>query len=200
MRNERPSRAVCGPITILCALLGASMAAGAAEPANEAPGSRATADSLTRIENETLLLKAEERQMAVRLQLATQRNDLVQRHLQTKQLERPARVGDPTVVAVEGIGQRMHAILLMENGSQLDAAIGETLPNGMTVLSVRAGEVVVGQGRKERIRLAHAPAPGAGNAATAATLPPARTPWTLPALPSMPPPMAVVAAAPGGQP
>lgn len=199
MRNECPSRAGCGRITILCALLGASMAAGAAGPAGESAGARATADSLARIENETLLLKAKERQMAVRLQLATQRNDLAQRHLQTKQLERPARAGDPTVVAVEGIGQRMHAILLMDNGSQLDAAIGETLPNGMTVLSVRAGEVVVGQGRKERIRLAHAPAPGAGNAAAGAAAQ-ARTPWTLPALPSMPPPMAVVAAAPGGQP
>jgi type IV pilus biogenesis protein PilP len=191
MRNDYPTRAA-----ILGALFAASLTAIAAEPANEAAGARSTADSLARIENETLLLKAEERQMAVRLQLAAQRNDLAQRHLQTRQLERPARAGDPTVVAVEGIGHRMHATLMMENGSQMDAAIGEVLPNGMTVLSVRAGEVVVGRGRKERIRLAHAPAASGAGPAAAGVTAPARLPWTLSALP---PPVAV-ANVPGGQP
>lgn len=195
MRNEPLVRgAARARMTILCALLGASSAAAAAE----APAVRATADSLARIENDTLLLKAEERQMAVRLQLAAQRSDLAQRHAQARQLERPARAGDPTVVAVEGIGGRMHATLMMDNGSQLEAATGDVLPNGMTLLSVRAGEVVVGRGRKERIRLAHAAPAGAPAAAGAATAAGAaqRSGWTLPALP---PPVALVPAAGGAQ-
>lgn len=201
MRNERPPRRAMGAsLTILCALLAASTAC-AAEPAPaSAPGTRSTADSLARIEGETLLLKAEERQMAVRLQLAAQRNELAQRHAQTRSLERPARVGDPTVVAIEGIGARMHATLMMDNGSLLDAAIGDALPNGMTVLSVRAGEVVVARGRKERIRLAHAaPAAPAVNQNAAAGAAAARAPWTLPPLVAVPSPVAVAGNA-GGQP
>lgn len=191
MRNESLPCNTRG--VLLYGLLVLPLACGAAPASAQAPAPAATADSLARIENETLLLKAQERQMAVRLVLATQRNDLAQRHAETRSLERPARAGDPTVVAVEGIGSHPSVTLVMDNGSQFDAAIGDVLPNGMTVLSVRAGEVVVGRGRAERIRLSHAapaaptvpaasmpgPAPGAAPAA-------ARAPWTLPPLPAMP--------------
>lgn len=181
---------------MLCALLPLSLVAWSAPatpatPAAQAPvaaAGLATAESLARIENDTLLLKAQERQMAVRLVLATQRNDLALRHAETRNLERPARAGDPTVVAVEGIGRDTHATLMLDNGSLFDAAPGDMLPNGMTVLSVRAGEVVVGRGRKERIRLSHAaPTAPAGAVPGPAPAASARAPWTLPPLTTMPP-------------
>lgn len=178
MRTERP---ICA---ILCALLLVSLGARAADPA-AAPS---TADSLARIEHETLLLKAQERQMAVRLALAAQHNDLAQRHIETRNLARPARAGDPSVVAVEAIGPRQVATLLLDNGSLLEAAPGDLLPNGMTLLSIRAGEVVAGRGRKERIRLAHAAPPAAPGSGVTGPSPAtaARAPWTLPPLAAMP--------------
>lgn len=204
MRNERPSRAgrlAARLIAALAALsnIPAAVAAesdadrGADRAADRGAEARSTAASLARIENETLLLKAEERQMAVRLQLAAQRNDLAQRHAQTRLLERPARAGDPTVIAVEGIGRQRYATLMMDNGGLLEARIGDVLPNGMTLLSVRAGEVVVGRGRKEHIRLAHGaqPAP-ATPGADGVPAPAPRTAWTLPPLPTAPA-MAVMA-------
>lgn len=207
MRNERLSRAVlcailCHPLAAAVAAEPAAAAAAAAVGAGSAAsgaGLPAIADNLSRIENETLLLKAQERQMAVRLQLAAQRNDLAVRHAHMQSIERPARAGDPTVLAVEGIGRHPFAMLMMDNGSLMEAAIGDVLPNGMTVLSVRAGEVVVGRGRKERIRLAHAAPASPSQAANAVTNAATRAPWTLPALPALPAPPMAVMAGPGAQ-
>jgi type IV pilus biogenesis protein PilP len=155
-----------------------------------------TADTLGKIESQTLLLKAQERQLAVRLQIAQQQNDISARQAEVSRLAQPSRAGDPGVLAIERIGASTVATLLFENGSTAEVSAGDALPNGMTVLSVRHNEVVVRNSKKQRVRLASANLPAPAGMTGSAALPglppaPARMPLMLP-------PLNAVQAAPRG--
>ena len=142
-----------------------------------------TADTLGKIESQTLLLKAQERQLAVRLQIAQQQNDINARQAETSRIAQPARANDPGVLAIERIGASTVATLLFENGSTVEVASGDALPNGMTVLSVRHNEVLVRNSKKQRVRLAAVTLPPPAGLAVAGA-PPAgpRMPLMLPPL------------------
>ncbi len=171
MQNKFPP---CGAAAMLAVVL-CLLSAGAAT-------AQSTAEQLSQIENDTLVLKAQERQMAVKLQLANQQAELTARQTDSgRAAAQPGRGGDPTIVSIEGIGDKLYATLMMTNGASIDVQSGDTLPNGMRVLSIRANEVLVQGDKKQRIRLAGgAPAAPAYNAAAASN---PRQPFILPPLP-----------------
>lgn len=113
-----------------------------------------TAESLTKIEAETLVLKARERQLAVKAQILQLQGEITAREASADQNARPGAPGDPTVQSIEGIGDRLHATLLFENGSTIDVKAGDTLPNGMRVVSVQPNEVMVSADKRRKVRLA----------------------------------------------
>jgi type IV pilus biogenesis protein PilP len=113
-----------------------------------------TAEALTKIEAETLVLKAQERQLTVKAQILQLQAEITAREASADQNARPGAPGDPTVQSIEGIGNILHATLLFENGSTIDVKGGDMLPNGMRVVSIQNNEVMVANDRKRRIRLA----------------------------------------------
>lgn len=141
-----------------------------------------TSDSLTRIEAETLLLKAREKQLAVQAQIVAKQTEIASRQAENYRLARTASAGDPVIRSVEGIGRNMVATLQLDNGSTVDARVGDVLPNGMRVASVSVNEVIVETQKNKRIRLstgsAAAASYAAGNPSVSMALPP---------LPPMPP-------------
>ncbi|SFV05771.1 type IV pilus biogenesis protein PilP [Pseudoduganella namucuonensis] len=142
-----------GRVAVLtAALLAASLSCGAAfaDP---------TSDKLTRIEEETLLLKARERQLDVQASILSKQGDIAAKQSaisQAAQTQTPKQ-GDPVLVGVEGIGRAMFATLQLGDGSMVEAQAGDVLANGMRVLSIAPGNVVVASGtkkREKRVRLA----------------------------------------------
>lgn len=113
-----------------------------------------TAESLSKIEAETLVLKAQERQLSVRAQILQLQGEITAREASADQNARPGAPGDPTVQSIEGVGDRLHATLLFENGSTIDVKGGDILPNGMHVVSIQPNEVMVSADKRRRIRLA----------------------------------------------
>ncbi|MTV41724.1 type IV pilus biogenesis protein PilP [Duganella radicis] len=133
-----------------------------------------TADQLTRIEGETLLLKARERQLDVQASILSKQNDIAARQSAVDQLARNAAAGDPVVLGMEGLGRTMVATVQLGDGAVLDVQAGDLLPNGMRVVSVAPRSVIVQKG-KARVRLAQqAPRPAA--AATPVPPPPGMVP------------------------
>ncbi len=112
-----------------------------------------TADSLTRIEAETMVLKARERQLEVQASIVGKQNEIAAKQSMTAALTQTEVVGDPVIRAIEGIGSRLYATLQMSDGSIIDVQQGDTLPTGMKIVSIGSREVVA-QGRHGRIRLA----------------------------------------------
>ncbi len=118
-----------------------------------AAGGESIADQLSRIDAETLVLKAQERQLAVQTKILQLQADLNNRQTSIDQNARPGAPGDPTVQSIEGIGDAVFATLLFENGSSIDVRTGDVLPNGMRVLSVRTNEVTVSADKRRNVRL-----------------------------------------------
>lgn len=112
-----------------------------------------TADSLTRIEAETLVLKAREKQLEVQAQIIAKQGDILAKQVETDRLARQASAGDPIVRAIEGFSSALYATLELDNGSTLDVKVGDVLPNDMKVISIRLNEVIVETHKKRRVRL-----------------------------------------------
>jgi type IV pilus biogenesis protein PilP len=170
-------------VTLALLALSGPLAQAAAVTAAADNAASSTADTLGRIESQTLLLKAQERQLAVRLQIAQQQNDIGARQADLSRLAQPARASDPGVLAVERVGASTVATLLFDNGSTAEVSSGDALPNGMTVLSVRHNEVLVHNSKKQRVRLAAVSLPAPAGLAVAGAPPAgARMPLMLPPL------------------
>ncbi|MPS30688.1 type IV pilus biogenesis protein PilP [Pigmentiphaga sp.] len=130
------------------------LAAWAAQPAR----AESTSDSLTRLEAETMVLKARERLLEVQASILGKQNEIAARQSIMATLNQAEVIGDPVVRAIEGVGGRLYATLQMSDGSIADVQQGDTLPGGMKVLSIAPREVMVQSGGR-KIRLA-AYAPG----------------------------------------
>ncbi len=147
MRNSSP--AFPPPLSLLlAALLAAPLAAGAAGAAETA------AERLGRIEAETLVLKAREKQLEVQLNIMSKQNDIAAKQQLNELMARNAVAGDPVVLSIEGVGKTLYATLELNNGSLVEAQAGAVLSNGMKVLSIGGNEVIVQAGGKRRVRLA----------------------------------------------
>jgi type IV pilus biogenesis protein PilP len=110
-------------------------------------------DTLTRIEAETLILKAREKQLDVQASILAKQNEIAVKQVVHDQISQPSVAGDPLVRAVEGIGKKMFATLQMSNGTLIDAQVGDTLSNGMRIVFIRQNEVIVEAGKRKRVRL-----------------------------------------------
>ena len=117
----------------------AAPTATAPEPAQPS----ATAQALTRLEEESLLLKARLKALETEAQIA-QRN---------AELTRLAAAGDRSgfvVRAVEGIGKSLYATLWSRDQGEVEVKAGDTLPNGMRIVAVRPGEVLAQHPRSRK--------------------------------------------------
>ncbi|MBJ7311954.1 type IV pilus biogenesis protein PilP [Rugamonas sp. CCM 8940] len=147
MRNSSPSS------LLLAACLAAPLTLALTLPLSAAAVETA-ADRLTRIEAETLVLKAREKQLDVQVNIMSKQNDIVAKQQLNELMVQNAVMGDPVIRSIEGIGKTLYATLQLNNGTMVDAQVGEVLSNGMKVVSIRANEVIVQTGKKRRIRLA----------------------------------------------
>ena len=134
-----------------------------------------TAEKLSRIEGETLLLKARERQLDVQGSILMKQNQIAAIQAATSALTHAPGAGDPQVRSVEGVGRAVFATLQLGDGGVIEVQPGDMLPKGMQVVSIAPGNVIVRKG-KPRVRLAQA-APPQQQSGTA-----------LPAVPAVPPP------------
>jgi type IV pilus biogenesis protein PilP len=112
------------------------------------------AESLTRIEAENLVLKARERQLEIQSNIVTRQNEIAVKQNMTSAINQPVVVGDPVIRAIEGVGSKIYATLQLNDGSVVDVQQGDTLSNGMKVVSITPREVVVMSKNNQRIRLA----------------------------------------------
>ncbi|AKU22896.1 type IV pilus biogenesis protein PilP [Massilia sp. MB5] len=137
---------------IYSAMLALVMGAGALLPAGTLHA-ETTAASLTRIEAETLLLRAREKQLDVQSAIISKQNEIAAKQTVGAMITQTAVVGDPVVRAVEGVGENMFATLEMADGSMVEVQNGSTLSGGMRVLSIKSNEVMVQTASRKRIRL-----------------------------------------------
>src|SRR5450830_817108 len=117
-------------------------------------GAESTSDSLTRIEAETLVLKAREKQLEVQASIVGRQNEIAAKQSMTNAITQTAVVGDPVIKAIEGIGGRMYATLQLSDGSVVDVQQGDTLANGMKIVLIGPREVVAQSKDSARVRLA----------------------------------------------
>lgn len=139
-----------------------------------------TSDSLTRIEAETLVLKAREKQLVVQAQIVTKQAEIAAKRAENYRLARIATAGDPVIRAIEGMGGILYATLQMDNGSIVEAKVGDVLPNGMKVTAINPNEVIAETRKKKRIRLSTgvtaAPSYSPSGSITSMALPPLPSP------------------------
>jgi type IV pilus biogenesis protein PilP len=113
-----------------------------------------TAATLTRIEAETLLLKAREKQLEVQSSIIAKQNEIAAKQAMGVAITQPPVVGQPVVRAIEGLGKALYATLEMSDGSMLDVQTGSVLPNGMRILAVEPNAVLAQAPGAKRVRLA----------------------------------------------
>lgn len=126
-----------------------------------AVAAQSASDSLTRIEAETLVLKAREKQLDVQAKIIARQSEIATKQAETDRLTQSAVVGNPIIQSIEGLGSTMFATLQMDNGTLVDVQPGDVLSNGMKIVSIRPNEVIIETARHKRTRLAtasHAPA------------------------------------------
>lgn len=117
---------------------------------------QSTAASLTRIESETLMLRAREKQLEVQSSIITRQNEIAAKQAMGMAINQPPVVGPPVVRAIEGVGNRLFATLEFSDGSLIDVQVGSVLPSGMRVVSIEPNSVVAQAPGKRRVRLAGA--------------------------------------------
>ena len=117
-----------------------------------------TAERLSQIEGETLLLKARERQLDVQGSILMKQNQIATIQAATTALTHAPVANDPQVRSVEGVGRAVFATLQLGDGAVVDVRAGDMLSKGMQVVSIAPGNVIVRKGR-QRVRLAQAAPP-----------------------------------------
>jgi type IV pilus biogenesis protein PilP len=146
------------PVAASGAATSAAASAAALAPVTPRPDSPVlkASDALTRIEAETLVLKARDRQLAVQMAILAKQNEIASREGESERRVRASVSGNPVVQSVEGIGANKFATLELENGNLIDVRAGDRLANGMKVISVEQNAVMVETSGKRRVRLTSA--------------------------------------------
>jgi type IV pilus biogenesis protein PilP len=113
-------------------------------------------ENLTRIEAETLVLKAREKQLDVQAKIIAKQSEIASKQADSNRVTQSAVPGLPVILSIEGLGKNIFATLQLDNGSTLDVQPGEILSNKMKIISIRQNEVIIENAKKERVRLAPA--------------------------------------------
>lgn len=135
-------------------------------------------DSLTKIESETLILKAREKQLEAQSNVLAKQTEITVKQTVSDLLTHISVNGHPVIRSIEGIGRTLYATVQLNNGNIVDVQAGDILSNGMKIVSIRPNEVIAETTKKQRVRLAAASsAPAAQNPAgyplPSAAMPPA---------------------------
>ncbi len=159
-------------ILALCAL----MCSGAAY-------AESTSDALTRIEAETMLLKAREKQLDVQANILGKQNEIALRQGVAGTLPQISASPDPVLRGVDGLGKTLYATL-ETGGGVFEVQRGDVLPNGMQVVSITMNGVVLRNAAGKNVHLVV-------NMQNRSTGPEGATAGagTLPPLPPLAPPM-----------
>jgi type IV pilus biogenesis protein PilP len=142
---------------------------------------RNTAEELTRLQEETVLLKAQLRMLDARAEVAARTQAL-------SQLDDAGNVSvghgaTPRVLSIEGLDKRFSATLQTADGERFDVKPGDTLPGGIHVESIGPNRVTVRiAGYQHQLMPSADDDPAQANAAAAPT-PAAAVPQTAPAVP-----------------
>jgi type IV pilus biogenesis protein PilP len=129
------------------------------------PAAVAAADELMRLQEETVVLKAELKKLDAQADVAA-REDAINR------LGHRAIESNVSLIATQSLGKTMFASVATSDGGELDVRTGDTLPNNMRVVSIRPGAIVVEarDGHRSTLTVSSAPrmveATGAGTANT----------------------------------
>lgn len=113
-----------------------------------------TSSDLTKIEADTLVLKAREKQLDIQAKIIAKQSEIASKQAETDRIAQSAVIGNPVILSIEGLGGRMFATLRMENGTTVDIQPGDTLSNGMKIVSIRANEVIIEAKKNKHVRLA----------------------------------------------
>ncbi|MEA3119678.1 MAG: hypothetical protein QOI13_2948 [Paraburkholderia sp.] len=125
------------------------------------PAAAATADELMRLQEDTVVLKAELKKLDAQADVA-EREDAINR------MGHRAIESNVSLIATQGLGKTMFASVATSDGGELDVRTGDTLPNSMRVVSIRSGAIVVEarDGHRSTLTVSSAPrmiaATGAG--------------------------------------
>lgn len=106
------------------------------QPVVDAPSAQAqaTVEALTRLEGETVVLKAELKKLETQTQIA-------QRTAELNRLNGSGGPDEVRVRAVEGLGTKLFATLESRNAGEFEVKAGDTLPNGMRIVSIKPNAV-----------------------------------------------------------
>lgn len=119
-------------------------------------------DSLTRIESETLILKAREKQLEAQSNILARQSEIAVKQAVSDILSQSAVAGNPLIRSIEGIGRALHATLQLSNGALVEVQAGDVLSNGMRIVSIRPNEVIAETAKKQRVRLVAGYTPPSG--------------------------------------
>lgn len=119
-----------------------------------APGfAESTSDTLGRIEAETMVLKARERQLEVQAKVLARQQEIAAKQAEHERKPQPSISGNPLVHSIEGLGDALFATLQLSGGALIEVRAGDMLDNGMKVVTIRPNEVLVQTRNKQVVRL-----------------------------------------------
>jgi type IV pilus biogenesis protein PilP len=111
-----------------------------------------TSDALTRIEAETMLLKAREKQLDVRANILSKQNEIALKQGVAGTLPQISNSPNPVLRGIEGLGATLYATLEIGNGV-LEVQRDDVLPNGMRVVSITTNGVTLRHASGKNVHL-----------------------------------------------
>lgn len=130
-----------------------------------------TSDALTRIEAETMLLKAREKQLDVQANILSKQNEIALKRGVATTLPQVSNGPDPVLRGIEGLGKSLYATL-EAGGGVFEVQRDDVLPNGMRVVSITMNGVTLRHPSGRNVHLAVTVRNSAFGPAAAGTLPP----------------------------
>lgn len=127
-----------------------------------------TSEALTRIEAETMLLKAREKQLDVQANILSKQNEIALKQGVATALPQISTGPDPVLRGIEGLGTAMYATVEM-GATVFEVKRGDVLPNGMHVVSIAKNSVTLRDASGKNIQLAVTARNSASNLANAGT-------------------------------
>lgn len=116
---------------------GAALAQAAPPPDPTAsPAALAAANQLMSLQEDTVILKAQLKKLEAQADVAARQDAL-------GRMGHAVNADQLGVVATQGLGNTMMATIDVNDGSELDVRAGDRLPNGIRIVSIRPGVVVV---------------------------------------------------------
>jgi hypothetical protein len=110
------------------------------------PAAVQAANELMQLQEETLLLKAQLKKLDAQA-------EVVEREQAIHRMGGTTSYGDISLVATQSLGKKMNATISSSDGAEMDVRAGDTLPNGMRVVSIRSGAIVLAGEDGRRVTL-----------------------------------------------